>query len=114
MEDGVFTTPDRLLPALDSALTGAERPHGRRARRIMIGTTTSLPVDRPSRASMFRISHVFGTHRDHDRRSIAEMQALLEHAFPYIATQPDYITKRVNDQAARGYPVILLAAHGTT
>jgi acetoin utilization deacetylase AcuC-like enzyme/ribosomal protein S18 acetylase RimI-like enzyme len=62
---------------------------------------------------MFRISYVFGAHREHDRRCIAEMQALLEHAFPYLKSQPEYIAKKLTDQSARGYPVIAIAAHGT-
>ncbi len=61
---------------------------------------------------MFRISHVLGTHREHDRRCIAEVQALLVAAFPDLADVPDYIERRVAGQLSRTYPTILLAAHG--
>ena len=61
---------------------------------------------------MFRISHVLGTHREHDRRCIAEVQALLVAAFPDIAEQPDYVERKLSAQTTRTYPTILLAAHG--
>ncbi len=61
---------------------------------------------------MFRISHVLGTHREHDRRCIAEVQSLLVTAFADLADVPDYVESRVAGQAARAYPTILLAAHG--
>ena len=61
---------------------------------------------------MFRISHVIGTHSDPDRRCLAQIQALFEAAFPDLAGDPDYIPRKLVDQTARGYPCILLAAHG--
>ena len=61
---------------------------------------------------MFRISYVLGAHREHDRRRIAEAHELLSHTFPDYAEQPDYIARKLVDQAARGYPAILLIAHG--
>ena len=64
------------------------------------------------RASMFRISHVLGAHREHDRRAIAQVHALLCHSFPYFADDPDYITRKLLDQTASGFPAILLVAHG--
>ena len=73
-----------------------------------IGLATS-----PSSASMFRITHVLGAHREHDRRYIAEAHALLGASFPEYAGETDYITRKLVDQAARGYPAILLIAHGS-
>jgi acetoin utilization deacetylase AcuC-like enzyme/GNAT superfamily N-acetyltransferase len=61
---------------------------------------------------MFRISHVLGTHRSHDRRCLAEIQVLFASAFPDLAGDGDYIEKKLNAATTRGYPVILLAAHG--
>jgi acetoin utilization deacetylase AcuC-like enzyme/ribosomal protein S18 acetylase RimI-like enzyme len=61
---------------------------------------------------MFRISHVLGAHRDHDRRAIAEAHALLTASFPHLADQPDYIARKFGDQSARGVPAILLIAQG--
>jgi ribosomal protein S18 acetylase RimI-like enzyme len=61
---------------------------------------------------MFRISHVIGTHREHDRRCLEEIQALLTSAFPDFADEPHYIARKLEEQAARGNPCILLAAHG--
>ena len=61
---------------------------------------------------MFRISHVIGTHREHDRRCLAQIQDLFEAAFPDLADDEDYIERKLVDQTARGYPCILLAAHG--
>ena len=61
---------------------------------------------------MFRISHVSGTHREHDRDRLAEIRELFESAFPDFASQPDYIPKKLVDQASRGIPAVLLAAHG--
>ena len=61
---------------------------------------------------MFRISHVIGAHGDHDLRRLAEIQKLFEAAFPDLADDPDYIPRKLVDQTARGYPCILLAAHG--
>jgi len=66
-----------------------------------------------SRASMFRISHVLGVHGEHDRRCVAEMQSMLAAAFPDIAEDGDYIARKLNSPETRGYPVILLAAHGS-
>src|SRR4051794_15772692 len=74
---------------------------------IPCGLTTS-----PARAPMFRISHVLGAHREHDRRYIAGAHALLTTAFPDYAPQPDYIARKLVDQTAPGYPAILLVAHG--
>ncbi len=61
---------------------------------------------------MFRISHVLGTHREHDRRRIAEVQALLVAAFPDLADVPDYVERKLAEQTTRVYPTVLLAAHG--
>jgi acetoin utilization deacetylase AcuC-like enzyme/ribosomal protein S18 acetylase RimI-like enzyme len=61
---------------------------------------------------MFRITHVLGAHREHDRRYIQEAHALLSAAFPYLAEHPDYITRKLVDQTFRGVPAILLVAHG--
>ena len=61
---------------------------------------------------MFRISYVLGAHRDHDRRRIAEAHELLSHSFPEYAARTDYIARKLVDQSARGYPAILLIAHG--
>ena len=61
---------------------------------------------------MFRISHILGTHRDHDRRTIAEVQDLLVAAFPDLADDSDYVARKVAGQTSRVYPTILLAAHG--
>lgn len=61
---------------------------------------------------MFRISHVLGAHREHDRRRIAEVHALLTASFPYLAKEPEYIARKLTDQTARGVPAILLIAHG--
>src|SRR3954447_20663791 len=66
----------------------------------------------PGEGSMFRISHVLGAHRQHDRRCIAEIQVLFEAAFPDLAGDGDYIAKKLSASPARGYPSILLAAHG--
>ena len=62
---------------------------------------------------MFRISHVLGVHCEHDRRCVAEIQSLLEAAFPYLAEESDYVVRKLNSPPTRGYPVILLAAHGS-
>ncbi len=61
---------------------------------------------------MFRISHILGTHRDHDRRTIAQIQVLLVDAFPDLADDPDYVARKVAGQTTRVYPTVLLAAHG--
>ena len=61
---------------------------------------------------MFRISHVLGSHREHDRRCIAEIQVLFDAAFPDLAREGDYVARKFLDQSSRGYPSILLAAHG--
>src|SRR5690242_1444800 len=61
---------------------------------------------------MFRISHVLGAHREHDRRRIAEVHALLSSSFESFAKEPEYITRKLVDQTARGVPAILLIAHG--
>ena len=61
---------------------------------------------------MFRISHVLGTHREHDRRCIAEVQALLVAAFPDLADVPDYVERKLAEQTTRVYPTVLLTAHG--
>jgi len=36
---------------------------------------------------MFRISHVIGTHRELDRQSLDDIQALFEAAFPDLASE---------------------------
>jgi acetoin utilization deacetylase AcuC-like enzyme/ribosomal protein S18 acetylase RimI-like enzyme len=74
-------------------------------------STIPIPTTRPQRASMFRISHVLGAHREHDRRYIAEVHALLTTSFPDLAKEPDYIARKLVDQTARGVPAILLIAH---
>lgn len=61
---------------------------------------------------MFRISHIIGTHREHDRRCLAAIQRLFRAAFPELAADEDYVTRKLVDQTTRGYPCILLAAHG--
>ena len=61
---------------------------------------------------MFRISHIIGVHREADRRSLDEIRELFNSAFPDYADDPDYIPRKLNEQAARGIPAILLAAHG--
>ena len=61
---------------------------------------------------MFRITHVLGAHREHDRRHIAEAHAMLAGAFPDYADKTDYIARKLVDQTARGYPAVLLIAHG--
>jgi acetoin utilization deacetylase AcuC-like enzyme/ribosomal protein S18 acetylase RimI-like enzyme len=61
---------------------------------------------------MFRISHIIGVHRQHDRRCLEEIRELFEAAFPDYASDPEYIPRKLNEQAARGIPAILLAAHG--
>jgi acetoin utilization deacetylase AcuC-like enzyme/GNAT superfamily N-acetyltransferase len=62
---------------------------------------------------MFRISHVIGATREQDRRTLAEVQLLFEDAFPELAAdEPDYIIRKLTDQTTRGYPSILLVAHG--
>ena len=60
---------------------------------------------RPSpEGPMFRISHVLGAHREHDRRCLAEVQGCFDAAFPDLADDPDYIARKLADQTARGYP----------
>jgi acetoin utilization deacetylase AcuC-like enzyme/ribosomal protein S18 acetylase RimI-like enzyme len=61
---------------------------------------------------MFRINHVLGAHREYDRRCLTEIQALLEAAFPELAGEHDYIVRKLTSAPARGYPSILLVAHG--
>ena len=61
---------------------------------------------------MFRISHIIGVHREADRRSLEQIRELFGAAFPDYADDPDYIPRKLNEQAARGIPAILLAAHG--
>jgi acetoin utilization deacetylase AcuC-like enzyme/ribosomal protein S18 acetylase RimI-like enzyme len=61
---------------------------------------------------MFRISHVIGIHREHDRRLLDQIQDLFAAAFPDLGDDEDYIERKLVDQTARGYPCILLAAHG--
>lgn len=61
---------------------------------------------------MFRISHVLGAISEFDRRNITEIQAMFEAAFPGVDEGQDYIARKVGEQTARGYPTILLAAHG--
>ncbi len=61
---------------------------------------------------MFRISHLIGIHSEHDRRSLAEIRRLLESAFPHMGDDPEYLTRKLHEQPPRGYPTILLVAHG--
>src|SRR4051812_12735214 len=70
---------------------------------------------RPLRGPMFRISHVLGAHRQHDRRCLAEIQVLFESAFPDLAVDGEggYIAQKLASASTRGYPSILLAAHGS-
>ncbi len=51
---------------------------------------------------MFRISHVLGSHREHDRRCIAQIQTLFEAAFPDLARDGDYVERKFLDQSRRG------------
>jgi acetoin utilization deacetylase AcuC-like enzyme/ribosomal protein S18 acetylase RimI-like enzyme len=62
---------------------------------------------------MFRISHVLGVHREHDRRYIDQIQTLFQAAFPDVGLDDDYIARKISEQTSRGYPSILLAAHGS-
>ena len=57
-----------------------------------------------SRASMFRISHVLGVHREHDRRCVAEMQSMLAAAFPDLAEDGDYIARKLNSPRRGAIP----------
>jgi acetoin utilization deacetylase AcuC-like enzyme/ribosomal protein S18 acetylase RimI-like enzyme len=75
--------------------------------------TAFRPLAGPTSLSMFRISYVFGAHREHDRRCVAEAQELLESTFPHMSARPDYIARKLSDQGARGFSTILLTAHGT-
>jgi acetoin utilization deacetylase AcuC-like enzyme/ribosomal protein S18 acetylase RimI-like enzyme len=61
---------------------------------------------------MFRISHVLGAHRQHDRRCLAEIQVLFAAAFPELAGDGDYVARKLAAAATRGYPTILLVGHG--
>ena len=61
---------------------------------------------------MFRISHVFGMHRSHDRRALVEIHELFASAFPELGQDKGYIPRKLEEQSARGYPCILLAAFG--
>jgi acetoin utilization deacetylase AcuC-like enzyme/GNAT superfamily N-acetyltransferase len=76
-----------------------------------MATIANAPSAPWTRASMFRISHVLGAHREHDRRQIAAAHALLSVAFPEYADRTEYITRKLVDQTARGFPAILLVAH---
>ena len=59
---------------------------------------------------MFRISHVLETHRRHDQRCLSQIQVLFAAAFPELSG--DYIARKMAAAASRGYPSILLVAHG--
>jgi acetoin utilization deacetylase AcuC-like enzyme/ribosomal protein S18 acetylase RimI-like enzyme len=61
---------------------------------------------------MFRISHVLGAHREVDRRRIAEAHALLTSYFKSYADDPEYITRKLTTQTAKGVPAVLLIAYG--
>jgi acetoin utilization deacetylase AcuC-like enzyme/ribosomal protein S18 acetylase RimI-like enzyme len=61
---------------------------------------------------MFRFSHVLGTHRQYDRRCLAEVQELLTTAFPALAREGNYVADKLSATSARGYPTVLLVAHG--
>ena len=62
---------------------------------------------------MFRISHVLGRHSDHDRRALTQIDNLLAKAFPdLVEDEPEYIARKLDEQAGRGSPCVLLAAHG--
>src|SRR4051794_24289701 len=65
------------------------------------------------RELMFRINHVLGAHRQHDRRCLAEIHVLLAAAFPDLADDTDYIARKLGSATTRGYPTILLTAHGS-
>src|SRR5262249_3535988 len=73
-----------------------------------IATALSTPL---ARASMVRVRYGLGAHRGDERRQIAEAHAILSVAFPDYADQTDYITRKLVDQTARGFPAILLVAH---
>jgi acetoin utilization deacetylase AcuC-like enzyme/ribosomal protein S18 acetylase RimI-like enzyme len=77
----------------------------------MMATIANAGSAHVTRGAMFRISHVLGAHREHDRRQIAAAHTLLSHSFPELAEQPDYIARKLFDQTARGFPAILLVAH---
>src|SRR3954447_7343390 len=83
----------------------------RRGSRMTIVASDPCPL----RGPMFRISHVLGAHRQHDRRCLAEIQALFESAFPDLAVDGEggYIAQKLSTASTRGYPAILLAAHGS-
>lgn len=62
---------------------------------------------------MFRISHILDVHREHDRRALREVHRLFASAFPELAEEDeDYIERKLVEQTSRGYPCVLLAAHG--
>jgi acetoin utilization deacetylase AcuC-like enzyme/GNAT superfamily N-acetyltransferase len=61
---------------------------------------------------MFRISHVLGAHRQYDRRCLAEIQTLFAAAFPELGREGNYVAEKLSSAGGRGYPAILLVAHG--
>src|SRR5207249_12336712 len=79
-------------------------------RRISVGRAPCTPASEGP--SMFRISHVIGTHREHDRRCLSAIQDLLATDFPDLAADDEYVARKLVDQTARGTPCILLVAHG--
>jgi acetoin utilization deacetylase AcuC-like enzyme/ribosomal protein S18 acetylase RimI-like enzyme len=62
--------------------------------------------------AMFRISHVLGAHRQHDRHCLAGIENLLATAFPDLAREADYVARKLTSATVRGYPAVLLAALG--
>jgi acetoin utilization deacetylase AcuC-like enzyme/GNAT superfamily N-acetyltransferase len=61
---------------------------------------------------MFRISHVLGAHRQYDRRCLAEIQTLFAAAFPELGGEGNYVADKLSAAGGRGFPAILLVAHG--
>jgi acetoin utilization deacetylase AcuC-like enzyme/GNAT superfamily N-acetyltransferase len=61
---------------------------------------------------MFRISHVLGAHRQYDRRCLDEIQVLFAAAFPDLGREGNYVADKMGSASTRGYPTILLVAHG--
>jgi GNAT superfamily N-acetyltransferase len=74
--------------------------------------TIALTDFRPVRGPMFRISHVLGAHRQYDRRCLDEIQALFAAAFPELGHAGNYVAEKLSSAGGRGYPAILLVAHG--
>ena len=61
---------------------------------------------------MFRISHVLGTHREHDRRASPRSRPCSSPPSPTSPTSPTTSSASSPQQTTRTYPTILLTAHG--